>query len=84
MLQRSSGRLITSLVAGHGGGGHEGGKALALALEGGHPASGAERLAGAEQRAIQMMHLAFVVLRVFHPGDLPIQSNDDTTIWSNR
>lgn len=64
------GRFITSLVAGGDGGGHEDGEALALALEGGYPASGTERQTGAEQRAIQLMYLALLVLRVFHPSHL--------------
>lgn len=57
--------------------GHEDGKALALALEGGHPPLRAERHARPEQRAVKRVHPRLVVLGVFHPRDLLHQK----TVW---
>lgn len=52
------------------GGGHEDGKALALALEGGDPTLGAEAHAGADERTVEVVDDALVVLDVLHPCNL--------------
>lgn len=51
--------------------GDESGEAVALALEGGDPAGGAEAEAGADEGPVQLVDLGFVVFRMLHPSNLP-------------
>lgn len=58
------------MIPGWHGGRHEDGEALALPLEGGHPPLGAEAHAGGDERPVELVDDALVVLNVLHPCNL--------------
>lgn len=62
--------IITGVVSGWDGGGHENGEAFALTLKGGHPPLSSESHTGAQQWLVELVNLALIVLCMLHPRHL--------------